>query len=1304
MSEIQKRTFIKGLDSDTADEYLEEGKDRFRLNVRVLSSESGNMGAIETMAGNSLVSFPLPSGTNTVIGSFEDGLQRKNYYFMHNSVGSHGIYEYNQDTQVINTVLRKSFLNFDLDHLITGIDIVRLLEDAHLLYWTDNFNQPRKINIEKGILHTQGNFTDGYKQNITTKEISRIKNPPSFPPTYTWSNFEGGTAAGIVMFGNSRNNISNPLRVGSEILVWANSSGVGNISGGTDFVAPSTETFSVVMRFIGNAKSSQSNISGGFLVLFELEKRLASGGAWGTIEVRATPLSTTSTSTGFFDISLTISGISLNAGDRLRWKSTITSSWAFVELQTVATWQIKNQGSTIIAAPNYLYKKLWTFKYKYIYDDFEESAWSPISRYEFPDTEGDNANSDNMLAHSNRIELYINTGSSIVTRIRIAAKEANEVDFRTVAEIDKEFSGLSDNARVPYSFLNSSASLFIEPNDNIKLFDNVPLLSQSQAFTGKRIMDGLITEGFNQIGIDIKLDLVYNPLLVNALSEHYPARSYLKSGGEYIFGIVYYNTANQSSTTHVTDGSFDETNNKGVFGTHLFLPFLTQAAYAPFLNKPPNTDGAAKRFVYENPNDVQVSIFNKPPEWATHYQVVRTKNLSFQLVFQWVAGIVAYNNADRAIATAVTLHLANIFDVTIATSYISQNPDTTVLYEYVAGDRIRFIGRPLPANANFTNTEVQDPFEDYVELEIRSYEEETWELVVALPITGPGADIRNLLNGSVFEIFRPILAVESGTTNELDQIPTYEMGEAYPILRSTTGLVHTGPARGQALFEFTSMFSNGSNLVALGSGSTGGIAIGDTIKLTITALGSSFPPSPSLVEQFAGIMGTVTSITGGGISFTIDTFIGNGSYNIIGYVARGVEIITRGGDTFIRRQNMHYSAEGTSTTGSQVFYNVEANDVNNMYVSPAPDEGRINLVDPDAREVVRPSSIFWSEQFVPETFINGLSSVFDFNFESFNESYGGIYKLHSEDAGLIMFQERKMGMVLVDRTLYTDLQNNNTVGASANVLSPQVIYYAGEYGIGVHPESFAVYGKSKYGIDVIRGVSWRLSQDGLTPLSDTNSMHNYFTDKCKDVISSTGKVNIHGVYDVKFSEYITAFEPYTNSNNISVAGETLAWNELINQYSTFYSYVPENMVGAGIDIITFKDGALYTHNTNALQSNFYDTQFFAEFWSMLNANPSNVKVLENISEESNGIWEVYEIVTPNGQSSNLIEADFVTKENNQYAAVLRDENTPNIALPLIEGDKMRDRTFLAKFRYNQTGFNKLFAVNFFYIESPRSNK
>jgi hypothetical protein len=373
----------------------------------------------------------------------------------------------------------------------------------------------------------------------------------------------------------------------------------------------------------------------------------------------------------------------------------------------------------------------------------------------------------------------------------------------------------------------------------------------------------------------------------------------------------------------------------------------------------------------------------------------------------------------------------------------------------------------------------------------------------------------------------------------------------------------------------------------------------------------------------------------------------------------------------------------------------------NLWGSKAYDYARPGRVDANAKRITRPSTIYYSQQFIPETFINGLSTVYDTSFESYKQNYGGIYKLFAEDQRLIMFQELKIGSIPVAQIIYNDLSGDNTVGASEKVMSPQAIYYQGEIGIGRNPESFAVYANAKYGIDVNRGIVWRLSVDGLTPISDTAFMHNYFTDKCKAILKTPLQSKIYGVYDVKFQEYIISF-----SQTGEVSPETLAFNEKENSWSTFYSFVPENMCQSNTGIVSFKNGSLWNHNENSTYNNFYGVQGVSEFWVYCNENPSNVKILEAVSEETDSPWGVYEITTPSGQLSNLIVDDFQEKEDNQYAPVWKDVNTPNLVpgTELFEGDVMRGRTFLLKFRKTGSDYNKIFAVNFIYIISNLHNK
>lgn len=99
-------------------------------------------------------------GEYICIGSYEDKPTNCIYYFLYSedNIGVAGKYdcivEYNQvknkttvvyqDGKTGSNGVTENVLNFDKDHLITGINKV---ED--ILYFTDNLNRPRKIDVEK---------------------------------------------------------------------------------------------------------------------------------------------------------------------------------------------------------------------------------------------------------------------------------------------------------------------------------------------------------------------------------------------------------------------------------------------------------------------------------------------------------------------------------------------------------------------------------------------------------------------------------------------------------------------------------------------------------------------------------------------------------------------------------------------------------------------------------------------------------------------------------------------------------------------------------------------------------------------------------------------------------------------------------------------------------------------------------------------------------------------------------------------------------------------------------------------------
>ena len=87
----------------------------------------------------------------------------------------------------------------------------------------------------------------------------------------------------------------------------------------------------------------------------------------------------------------------------------------------------------------------------------------------------------------------------------------------------------------------------------------------------------------------------------------------------------------------------------------------------------------------------------------------------------------------------------------------------------------------------------------------------------------------------------------------------------------------------------------------------------------------------------------------------------------------------------------------------------------------------------------------------------------------------------------------------------------------------QVSGLAGEYGISKNPEGVAVHAGRKYFTDKNRGVIMRLSQDGLTPISDAG-MRSFF----RDNLPNTKR--IYGMYDEQKNKYVVSLQNETEAS------------------------------------------------------------------------------------------------------------------------------------------------------------------------------
>ena len=236
-----------------------------------------------------------------------------------------------------------------------------------------------------------------------------------------------------------------------------------------------------------------------------------------------------------------------------------------------------------------------------------------------------------------------------------------------------------------------------------------------------------------------------------------------------------------------------------------------------------------------------------------------------------------------------------------------------------------------------------------------------------------------------------------------------------------------------------------------------------------------------------------------------------------------------GAIVFLNRGDVYHRFRASVITGNVDF--IEDFNASDFFKSDNYDAGRPNIVNPQFKETHRPSTVFYSDPLIPNTNINGLSSIFpDDYYEEFDKNYGSIQKLHSRENQLIIFQEDKVSRAQTNRDIITTGSGDQILTAEGAIIS-QAIPYAGEYGISTNPESFAEYAEVLYFTDVRRGSVCRLSQNGITPISEYQ-MKNYFTDLFRilsraNITSSTQPdriAKLYGSFNPKDKEYMLSLD------------------------------------------------------------------------------------------------------------------------------------------------------------------------------------
>jgi len=165
-----KNSFLKAkMNQDLDDRLLPNGEYRTAQNVLVGKSEEDSVGTLQNIKGNKIVSgTQLGAGVYgqiQIIGYYMDPTNERIITFTTDWKGtgtapadaSCAVRSYNLNNNHYFVLVEGAFLNFSQSNTIISVN---LLED--LLFWTDNRNQPRKINVETALREGVSHY---YKEN-----------------------------------------------------------------------------------------------------------------------------------------------------------------------------------------------------------------------------------------------------------------------------------------------------------------------------------------------------------------------------------------------------------------------------------------------------------------------------------------------------------------------------------------------------------------------------------------------------------------------------------------------------------------------------------------------------------------------------------------------------------------------------------------------------------------------------------------------------------------------------------------------------------------------------------------------------------------------------------------------------------------------------------------------------------------------------------------------------------------------------------------------------------------------------------
>jgi len=654
----------------------------------------------------------------TCIGYFSDEFRNNIYSFFtdftdnntgnipgYNTQGENFIFRKNVQTGVLTALAVGSFLNFSKTQPIIGVN---LLED--LLFFTDNRNQPRKINVNAANTSNPPLVVPTYYSN--EDQISVAKYNP-----YECIRVLSTTDTTKLLGSNSKLSTTITLPSSTKVLRVASNPSTNPIAigNGVTGIGVKTNTFVTKVDNLDITTNKIQDLIDNTAVVFaglETTMKDVTTENFGVFGTASTSIPRTNPTTTLFYNNSTVTptigmGVTAVGFPNNLTITSIPSSTQAVVSSPVS--YVTNLSLTFIDAnpyfdatfsgdPDFLQDKFVRFSYRFKFDDGENSIFAPFTQPCFiPKQDGYFIGEDEIQAFSStivrfmenkatKIELQIPlpaTGTSLISSVSpykiksidILYKESDglAVQVLDTVPVDAIF-GAATGANNVYQYDYESTKPFkaLPSSDLIRVYDKIPVKAFSQEIISNRVVYGNFQDKHTppasldyQAAVSDKYSK--DSAVGNKTIVEYPS-STVKQNRNYQVGIVLSDKFGRQSSTLLSNNTSPLTTLDGqFFGTStIFSPYQTITDSAPHL-----WPGDSLKILFNEPIDSLIntaigtpglydgdptSATYNPLGWYSYKVVIQQKEQDYYNVY----------NAGAMLGIPVATDLASL-----NTSYIS---------------------------------------------------------------------------------------------------------------------------------------------------------------------------------------------------------------------------------------------------------------------------------------------------------------------------------------------------------------------------------------------------------------------------------------------------------------------------------------------------------------------------------------------------------------------------------------------------------------------------------------------------------